>query len=308
MIDQLDRGLTHALQLDGRASFSRLGEVLGVSERTVARRYQRLAANRLLRVVGVAAGRSHWMMRIRCTTDGALRVAGALARRTDTSWVHLLSGGTDISSGLQSWSENERQSLLLDKLARTPQVESVTADPVLRTFRGGRASWNALAILTEEQIARLHPEPVQLVVPGTVGPRDRQLLTALAKDGRASYTELASATGRSETAIHRRVGELRATGALYFDVEVSARAFGYTAAARLWLSVAPSALPNVGKQIAEDPEVVFAGATTGTSNLLVVAVCKDSSELSNYLTERLAGIKAIRSVESAPILRTLKSW
>jgi DNA-binding Lrp family transcriptional regulator len=147
---------------------------------------------------------------------------------------------------------------------------------------------------------------MQPVVPGTVGPRDRQLLTALAKDGRASYAELAVATGRSETAVRRRVGELRTTGALYFDVDVSARAFGYTAAARLWLSVSPSALANVGKQIAEDPEVVFAAATAGVANLLVVAVCRDSATLSSYLTERLAGIKAIRSVESAPILRTLK--
>ncbi|NUR89077.1 MAG: AsnC family protein, partial [Nonomuraea sp.] len=30
-LDEVDRGLLHALQVDGRASFSRIGEVLGVS-------------------------------------------------------------------------------------------------------------------------------------------------------------------------------------------------------------------------------------------------------------------------------------
>jgi DNA-binding Lrp family transcriptional regulator len=260
----------------------------------------------VLRVVGVAAGRSYWMLRISCTTDGALRVGTALARRPDTSWVHLLSGGTELSSGLQTWSDDERQSLLLDKLTRTPQVESVTADPVLRIFRGGQASWNALATLTDDQAARLRPDAVETVVPGKAGPRDRPLLTALAQDGRASYTELAAATGWSETSIRRRVGELRSTGALYFDVDVAPRALGFTVAARLWLSVAPSALATVGQQVAEHPEVVFAGATAGTSNLLAVVVCKDAAALSDYLTDRLATVKAIRAVESAPILRTLK--
>ncbi len=36
--DDLDRGLIHALHIDGRAPFSRIAAVLGVSAQTVARR------------------------------------------------------------------------------------------------------------------------------------------------------------------------------------------------------------------------------------------------------------------------------
>src|ERR1044072_7689185 len=35
MLDDIDRGLIHALHIDARASFSRIGEVLGVSTQTV---------------------------------------------------------------------------------------------------------------------------------------------------------------------------------------------------------------------------------------------------------------------------------
>lgn len=35
--DELDRGLLHAVHLDARAPFRRLGEALGVSDQTVAR-------------------------------------------------------------------------------------------------------------------------------------------------------------------------------------------------------------------------------------------------------------------------------
>ena len=41
-LDALDLKLLHALQIDGRAPFSRIAEVLGVSDQTVARRFRRL--------------------------------------------------------------------------------------------------------------------------------------------------------------------------------------------------------------------------------------------------------------------------
>jgi DNA-binding Lrp family transcriptional regulator len=53
MLDDIDRGLIHALHVDARAPFSRIGGVLGVSTQTVARRYQRLRAEAGLRVIGL---------------------------------------------------------------------------------------------------------------------------------------------------------------------------------------------------------------------------------------------------------------
>ena len=81
----VDRQLVRALQLEPRASFSRLAATLDVSEQTIARRYRRLRRDGLLRIVGVvdprALGQTDWMVRLRCRPDGALAVAEALARR-----------------------------------------------------------------------------------------------------------------------------------------------------------------------------------------------------------------------------------
>ncbi|MFG1908252.1 Lrp/AsnC family transcriptional regulator [Kribbella sp. NPDC048928] len=52
--DELDRGLLHARHLDARAPFRRLGEVLGVSDQTVARRYARLRESGALRVTALS--------------------------------------------------------------------------------------------------------------------------------------------------------------------------------------------------------------------------------------------------------------
>ena len=45
-MDDLDRQLVQCLAADGRASFSAIAEVLGVSDQTVARRYKTRAFSR----------------------------------------------------------------------------------------------------------------------------------------------------------------------------------------------------------------------------------------------------------------------
>ena len=52
-LDDLDRGLVHALQINGRAPFGVIAAALGVSDHTIARRYRRLRSQGAVRVVGV---------------------------------------------------------------------------------------------------------------------------------------------------------------------------------------------------------------------------------------------------------------
>ena len=95
--DGLDVRLLTALEIDGRAPFSKVASVLGVSDQTVARRYRRLCAEAGLRVVVMRdahrLGRDQWMLRVRCAPDSAPAIGEALAKRPDTSWVGLASGG-----------------------------------------------------------------------------------------------------------------------------------------------------------------------------------------------------------------------
>lgn len=71
----MDRGLIHALHIDGRAPFSQIGAVLGVSNQTIARRYRRLRTEAGLRVVGLpdtsGIGKAQWLVRLTTTTAAA---------------------------------------------------------------------------------------------------------------------------------------------------------------------------------------------------------------------------------------------
>ncbi|MCO5999633.1 Lrp/AsnC family transcriptional regulator [Actinoallomurus rhizosphaericola] len=310
-LDELDRHLVHALQLDGRAPFSKIGEVLGVSDQTVARRYRRLRTAGALRVVGAVdplrVGLVSWAIRLRATPDAAGAIATALARRPDTYWVHLLSGGTEIACGTMSRTPEERADLLLQKLPRTGRVSSVTAHALLHQFVGGPIGWAGARSLPPEQAERLRPDPP---VPGdepvALSQADYALLAALSVDGRAGHAELASATGWSQSTVRRRMDQLRRAGVLFYDLDLPAELFGYPVEARLWLSVEPSRLAAAGEALAGHSEVAFAAATTGPTNLLVAVTCRDPRHLYRYLTERVGALEGVRHVETAPVIRTVK--
>ncbi|WP_328955585.1 Lrp/AsnC family transcriptional regulator [Kitasatospora purpeofusca] len=319
-LDGLDRALLHALHVDGRAPFRRIAEVLGVSDQTVARRYQRLRAAGVVRVVGRTdarlLGQVDWLTRIRCVPDAAAPLAEALARRPDTSWVSLLSGG-EIVCNARARLRPEREELLLGALPRSPRVLSVSAHYLLRTFVGGQVAWSGrTSALTEGQIGRLRAaagtgrtaSDVPDVPSGPDVPDglDRALLAALAVDGRASLAALAAGAGSPETTVRRRLAALIDGGLLFLDVDVDPRPLGFEVEAFCWLTVAPGRLAAVGRAMAEHPEVGFVAATTGPSNLVAGLVCRDTGAFYDYLTQGLGELEGVVAVETAPLLRSVK--
>ncbi|GIJ44294.1 AsnC family transcriptional regulator [Virgisporangium aliadipatigenens] len=309
-LDTLDRQIIHALRIDSRAPFSRVAEVLGVSDQTVARRYRRMRTAGVVRVVAgvdpIRFGHGNWQIRLRTTPDAAVAVADALARRDDTAWVHLLSGGTEITCVMQAWSAAQRDALLLEKLPRTGRVLDIVAQNVLHIFPLGPEGWGNSAVLGPEQVEAMRPSHAPVEAPVVLEEGDLEMLGALARDGRLPYGELAAVTGRSESTVRRRMDLLRASRAIYFDLEIHVGVLGFHTEVRLWLSVPPSRLVEVGETIATHPEVAFLAATTGRTNLTVAAICRDTRDMFRYLTERVGAIDAIQTVESAPVIRTIK--
>ncbi|MFI1581184.1 Lrp/AsnC family transcriptional regulator [Embleya sp. NPDC020630] len=314
--DDLDRGLIHALHTDARAPFTLIADVLGTSTQTVARRYRRLHAEAGLRVVALPSPRStrahQWFVRLTAATRTAHDIAVALARRADTSWVRLTSGGTEIVAIIHTPPGGpDAHSLLLRDIPRTAGITAVSAHYLLHTYLGGPTPWRGrLGALTPEQEARLrgrdipadptHGEPYPLT------DADLRLLAALREDGRAGYAELAAATGSTPATVTRRLTELRARGAVFFDIDLEPAVLGATVSALLWMQVAPSRLDEVAHTLAGHHELAVVAATTGPTNLVAHALCHDAEDLHRYLIHRLA-LDAITRIETAPVLRTYKA-
>ncbi|GAA3785974.1 AsnC family transcriptional regulator [Streptomyces coacervatus] len=317
MLDDLDRALIHALHIDGRAPFSRMAAALDVSPQTVARRYRRLRTEASLRVVGLSdphrAGQTQWLVRLTAAASSAQDLAQALVRRQDTSWVKLTSGGTEIVAIIHAPTDAAAGNpLLLRDIPRTGNITAVSAHCLLHTYLGGPTNWRRSADALDERQQRLLREhatadPSYVPTPRQLTDGDAELLLALQKDGRATHAELARATGWSPATVARRLADLRAGGTIFFDVEIDARHFGANTRALLWMSVRPAQLEHVATTLADHDELAFVAATTGPTNLVAQALCRDPADLHRYLVRRLGSLDAIHSVEASPVHQSLKA-
>jgi DNA-binding Lrp family transcriptional regulator len=330
-LDEVDRQLLHALIVAPRASFRVLAAALGVSDQTIARRYRRLAETADLRVTGLIhgprAGWVDWMVRLQVAPGSAQRIADTLAQRPDTRWVRLYSGGTEIVCTLQARTPEQRNALFLTGLPGSRHVTGITAQSILHVF-SPVAYVTYTRSLSPDQLAALAaaaPEPppdrpedtpppstdAQAWIPTPdsdtlLRPEDDPLLTELTRDGRTPIADLAAATHWHESTVRRRIEELRKAGLLYFDIDLDESVLGINANVMLWLKIEPASLDAAGRAIAAHPEIPFAGATTGATNLAASAIFRDTRELYAYLTTRLADLPGLQSVESAPIIGTFK--
>lgn len=236
-LDDVDRQLLHALIVNPRAPFRLLGEVIGVSDQTVARRYRRLVRDADLRVHGAVngqrAGWTDWHVRIQAAPGSAERIAAALARRPDTRWVRLFSGGAEVNCSLQARSPEQPTALFLRGLPGSRHVTNITAHSILHVFTP--VEYRAYTgVLAADQVTALRagcpvapaapPEaaPPEAVPPEAIPPPDtarswapagaavlrpddEPLLAALARDGRAPVSVLATATHWHESTVRRRI-------------------------------------------------------------------------------------------------------
>ena len=310
-----------------RASYRQLGAVLEVSDQTIARRCRRLTETAGLRIFGLIngqrAGWVDWMVRIGVAPGSAQRTAEVLAQRPDTRWVRLYSGGTEIVCTLQARTPEQRNALFLQGLPGSRHVTGITAQMILNVFTPiAYQGYNALSAAQLQDLGEIAPEapdePLpEVPAPGTAGtwtpagpavlrPEDDPLIAALALDGRAPAADLAAATHWHESTVRRRVEELRQAGLLYFDIDIDDQVLGVRTNVMLWLTIEPSALDAAGRALAAHPEVPFAAATTGPTNLAASAIFRDTRQLYAYLSTRLADLPGLQSVESAPIIGTVK--
>ncbi|MFF5294758.1 Lrp/AsnC family transcriptional regulator [Paractinoplanes globisporus] len=309
-VDHVDRQILHALQLAPRAPFARVATVLCISEQTVARRFQRMRGDGVVRILArpepiQRATSSYWTLRIGCRPGTAPALADALARRDDTSWISIGAAGAEITCQVEV---RDGQPGLLTHLPRASNVLTFNAHQILHRFPGrGETDWILPDHdLTAEQQRYLADGAAPRSTDARLVADDLPLLAALGRDGRASWAALASATGWTQRQVAHRVGELTASGQIYFHLDVADALVGMRSVANLWLTVAPAHLAGVGTRLADHPELAFVAAVTGGANLVASARAANAGALYRYITTKLADIEGIHNVEIVPLLVRVK--
>ncbi|MDX3850754.1 inositol monophosphatase family protein [Streptomyces sp. AK02-01A] len=249
-LSEVDQRLIAALQCQGRLTAERAGEVLGLSTRSVHRRWSALINDGTVRVLA-ARPRSRsmgaMMLRIRVLRGKVDMIAAALAKRDDIPFIDVSAGGDEISAVLMSGSGPDNR-LVFQQLPATGSVTSVTAHTVLHVFSTA-ADWRLDVLTTAERAALSLPAPDPSTEPGRpLDATDEAIAAVLEEDGRLPAATIAARTGQPESTVRRRLAALFARRRLRTQVVVDARRLGLGVDANIWIEVPPDRLDETGRR------------------------------------------------------------
>ncbi|MFG3255896.1 Lrp/AsnC family transcriptional regulator [Streptomyces sp. NPDC048172] len=310
-LDELDLQLLHALQIQPRAPWSLLGQVLGVDPVTVARRWQRMRdagtawVDGYLSIGHEGAVRAH----VEIITDGArlAEVSGVLAEDAEIMSLKQTSGSRDLIAIVIARDLGRLVDYVSERVSRIPGVRT-TRIHVITAAPWEGSMWR-LRALTPQQRARLQPPPPERpAVLASLTPVDQRIAVAIGQDGRMPLTELASAVGTSVATARRRLQLLTASRQLSLRCTVARPLSGSPVAAVYFASVPAEHLEAAAQALRTLPELRLCTITAGPYNLVLdvwLRALHDVHALETHIGRELHGL-SLRIDERAVVLRTIK--
>lgn len=311
-LNELDRRIVAALQVDGRAPWRQIAAVLGEPERTVARRGARLLDTGLVEIHGLIDphrdGRGDpFIARFRCAPGATWTAATSIANRPETVIASILFGSADCFADM--WCPQHRLSdLFLHELASTPGLVSSSISPVLR-YVTTIHDWTP-GILQDSQVAQLRPYPLVRPWPPTgdavpLGREERVITRALARDGRMAYDQLGRLVGVSEQTARRKVEALRSRWLLAIRAVVDPTLLGLPVGALLWIKTAPRKVAKIEAALHASHHVRYGAVLVGEFQLVADVRLPSKADLYNMLTTA-PWLELTDSIETSLVLDTLK--
>jgi DNA-binding Lrp family transcriptional regulator len=307
-----DLALVETLQVAPRAPWSAVARTLGTSPVTAARRWQRLADAGLAWVTG-APGVRTWDAQclayaaVSCRPGRKLDVAETLAADPQALTVELTAGAADLLVTVAAGDLAALSRYLLERLDRVPGVTATHTRIATRLFTEG-SGWR-LGVLGPEEVAALPRPPVPsrgAAGPPVSGPADRALLTALARNGRASYAELAAAAGVSPATARRRVERLLASGTVLLRTEVSAPLVGWPVSVVFSADAPAGRLDALAAAVGRIRQVRLCATLAGAPSLIIIAWLHTVEEVHRFELALLDAVPGLVVVDRLVVLRSLK--
>lgn len=131
-------------------------------------------------------------------------------------------------------------------------------------------------------------------------------LQAFQEDGRVSFVEVAERLGVAEGTIRRKYAKLVESGILKIAGVVDPVATGYRAPAIIGVKVSVAKLQSVVAELTSIRRIRYVAATTGAYDIIIMAYLKDNEELFRLISQRIALIEGITSLETLVVLNTYK--
>ncbi|MEU7636496.1 Lrp/AsnC family transcriptional regulator [Streptomyces sp. NPDC039016] len=309
VLDELDHAVIRLLAREPRAAFADVGARLGVHERTVARRLDRLIAAGLVRftafLVPEHLGEGLVVeLAVRCAPGRLHETALALARRPDVRAVDVATGASEVVAEMIVPGTDQLLSLVDGPVARIPGVTGIHTAVVLRLLLTA-TDWDPYGD-EPTRTRRLVAEGGPLPAPPAVDDLDRRLVALLERDARAPMTRLAQELCVGETTARRRLARLMDSHILHLRLHAEPEVLGFPVEARFRLTVEHRFLDAAVRRLAGEPEVRHLVLTTGHSNVQGYSSHRTTQDLRAFTARVFAQLDGVTAAEAALLLRTYK--
>ncbi|MFJ2958276.1 Lrp/AsnC family transcriptional regulator [Streptomyces sp. NPDC087270] len=292
-----------------RASFAEVGTRVGLHERTVARRLERMLHTGLVRFIAALVSEHLGEglvveLAVRCAPGRLEEVARVLAARPDTRSVEVATGDLVVLAEMAVKDEAELIEVIDRTVGRLPGVLDIHSALVLRL------------LLTAVDWSPYETEPTRLRRLAMYGRRppppidvdavDRELVDLLAEDARMPVSSLATRLSLSESTTRRRLARLMSSHVFQLRLFAEPEVLGYPAETRFQLEVEHTHLDATLRRLAHEPSVRYLGVTTGRSNVLGYSSHATVAAAHDFHARAFSGLRGLRRVETALLMRTYK--
>jgi DNA-binding Lrp family transcriptional regulator len=305
-LDEDDLALVEALQRDPRAPWTSVAEVVGTNAVTASRRWERLRATGAAWVTGAPGPGSHHAqclayVDVTCLPSAKTRVAQELAGDAHALSVDITAGARDLLVTVAAVDLPTLGRYLLERLDRVPGVTGSRARIATRLYSEG-SLWR-LGVLPP---AGPGSGPLPVTRPAVLDGVDRELMSALGEDGRASYAALAAATGISQPTARRRVDRLISSGAVLLRTDVAAPLAGWPVMVVLSADAPAGRLDDVATRLGRLRQVRLCATLASTPSLLLVAWLPTLEEVHRFEQDLLHRVPEAEVVDRLVVLRAVK--
>lgn len=136
---------------------------------------------------------------------------------------------------------------------------------------------------------------------------DQHIISILEENGRATNREIAEAVGVSEGTVRNRIERLIRDDVLRIVGVTNPAKLGLNTAVVISISGQLAQITEIAEAIAATEAVVYVGYTTGNADIIALAFFPSNDELTDFMTQTLAGIPGIVKAETNIILKPVRS-
>lgn len=305
-LSELDYRLLHALQIEPRATWSKLAPIVGADSSTLARRWERLSAEGIAWVSGVSSERQFAIIEIECELSKIGTIIEQLQHDPDMVVLDVSSGSRDLLALVYTADFEGVSSFVVQRLGAIQGIRSVQTHLANEVLTDGGA-WRLRSLNASEAARIPDPRPPRRraarYVPDEVS---SAILNETKVDGRVAIATIAERNGISPQRISDGLATMRQQGSIVFRTDVARGVTEWPVYAWYFIEAPSATIEAARTSIGKIPEVRLAITAASRVNLILAVWLRKLSDINRFELALEKALTGARIADRAVVLHTAR--